>query len=121
MLLRILTQPTTTRYLKRYETVKHLPRCVCINTSANSAYFHDCAFQSRKWLNEAFTSMSVNVIEEISKGLKVLEGVGNITDRDSPEEFERVLDTITNYVDNMDISNGVYHVQNNDNIEGIIC
>jgi hypothetical protein len=54
--------------------------------------------------------MSVNVIEEISKGIKVLEGAGKITVRDSPEEFERALDTITNYVDNMDISNGVWKV-----------
>ncbi|CAB3379931.1 Hypothetical predicted protein [Cloeon dipterum] len=79
-------------------------------TNAPTPNYEPISEENRKWLNEAISDMSINVIEELTKGIKVLEQVGSISGSDSPEEFERVLDLITNYVDNMDISNDFHKI-----------
>ncbi|XP_059479988.1 hsp70-binding protein 1 [Neocloeon triangulifer] len=93
------------------ENMQQLLRLTLDATGNNEqANYNPLSEESRKWLNAALSDMSTNVIEELSKGIKVLEGVSNITDRDSPEEFERALDIITSYVDNMDISNDFHKI-----------
>jgi hypothetical protein len=63
--------------------------------------FNLCFKQDRQWLNEALSSCTVNVVEEMNKAIKIL--------KDNPNDVaacEQSLDILADFVDNADVSNG---------------
>jgi hypothetical protein len=51
--------------------------------------------------------MTVDVIAILLKSVDVLKTAGNLELEDDPTENEEALEQISNYVDNIDIANGL--------------
>ncbi|XP_012252016.2 hsp70-binding protein 1-like isoform X1 [Athalia rosae] len=66
--------------------------------------------ERQRFLNDALTSMTVNVIEELQKSIKVLLGASELRAEDDPSEYDKALEVIANYVDNMDTANDFYKI-----------
>lgn len=54
--------------------------------------------------------MSVNVIEELQKSIKILSNANELRSEDDPAEYDGALEVIADYVDNMDIANDFYKI-----------
>lgn len=62
--------------------------------------------QKKKFLEEALKSMTVDLIEVLTKALNKLKTVKDLKPEDDPEELEEALETISDTVDNIDLANG---------------
>ncbi|XP_011870979.1 PREDICTED: hsp70-binding protein 1 [Vollenhovia emeryi] len=66
--------------------------------------------QKKTFLNEALSSLTVNVIEELQKAVKVLTNVTNLRADDDSSEYESALERMADFVDNIDIANDLYNI-----------
>lgn len=66
--------------------------------------------QKKTFLNEALSSLTVNVIEELQKAVKVLSDVVNLRVDDDSSEYENTLERMADFVDNIDIANDFYKI-----------
>ncbi|XP_015114402.1 hsp70-binding protein 1 isoform X2 [Diachasma alloeum] len=66
--------------------------------------------ESKKFLNEALASLTVNVVEELQKSIKTLRNVMELRPEDDPSEYENALEVIAEYVDSIDIANDFYKI-----------
>lgn len=67
-------------------------------------------FQRKAFLTEALTSMSVNIIEELQKAVKLLSNVVDLRPDDDTSDYDAALERIVDSVDNMDIANDFYKI-----------
>ncbi|XP_039313830.1 hsp70-binding protein 1 [Solenopsis invicta] len=66
--------------------------------------------EKKTFLNEALSSLTVNVIEELQKAIQVLSNVVNLRVDDDLSEYENVLERMADFVDNIDIANDFYKI-----------
>ncbi|XP_078036893.1 hsp70-binding protein 1 [Augochlora pura] len=66
--------------------------------------------ERQRFLAEALSSLSCNVIEELQKGIKVLSNVVDLCPDDDTSQQEEALEGIADYVDNVDIANDFYKI-----------
>ncbi|KYM96307.1 PREDICTED: hsp70-binding protein 1 [Cyphomyrmex costatus] len=66
--------------------------------------------EKKIFLNEALSSLTVNVIEELQKAVQILSNVVNLRVDDDSSEYESVLERMTDFVDNIDIANDFYKI-----------
>ncbi|XP_033223496.1 hsp70-binding protein 1 [Belonocnema kinseyi] len=76
---------------------------------------HESRFQPldaerKKFLNEALASMTVNVIEELQKSIKILENVVDLRPDDNPADYEAALERISEFADSTDVANDFYKI-----------
>ncbi|XP_015586417.1 hsp70-binding protein 1 isoform X2 [Cephus cinctus] len=76
----------------------------------HSSQFQPLDEERKKFLDEALSSITVNVIEELQKAIKLLTGVGELQPGDDPSEYEVALERIADFVDNIDIANDFYKI-----------
>lgn len=67
-------------------------------------------FQRKKFLNEALSSLTVNVIDEVQKDVVRLQNVVELRPEDDPSDYEAALERMSDYCDSMDIANDFYKV-----------
>lgn len=53
--------------------------------------------------------MTIGVIEILQNSIKVLQNTNNLTEDSDPKEYVAALDSILEYVDNIDTANGNIH------------
>lgn len=72
----------------------------------------ECVYmlQKKTFLNEALSSLTVNVIEELQKAVQVLSNVINLRADDDSSEYEITLERIAEFIDNIDIANDFYKI-----------
>jgi len=66
--------------------------------------------EKKTFLNEALSSLTVNVAEELQKAVKVLSNVINLRMDDDSSEYEDTLERMADFVDNIDIANDFYKI-----------
>ncbi|XP_012064565.1 PREDICTED: hsp70-binding protein 1 [Atta cephalotes] len=66
--------------------------------------------EKKTFLNEALSSLTVNVIEELQKAVQILSNVNNLRADDDSLEYENVLERMADFVDNIDIANDFYKI-----------
>ncbi|XP_053598733.1 hsp70-binding protein 1 isoform X1 [Microplitis demolitor] len=66
--------------------------------------------ERKEFLSKALESLTVNVIEELQKSVKILSNVMELRDGDDPTECETALECIASYVDSIDIANDFYKI-----------
>ncbi|XP_001605940.1 hsp70-binding protein 1 isoform X2 [Nasonia vitripennis] len=66
--------------------------------------------ERKNFLNEALSSMAVNVIEELQKDVKLLHNVMDVRVEDDPSQYEAALDRIADLADSMDVANDFYKI-----------
>ena len=54
--------------------------------------------------------MTVNVIEELEKCIKILKNVVDLRSSDDPSQCEAALETISDFADNTDVANDFYKI-----------
>ncbi len=60
----------------------------------------------RRWLEDALQGLSVNIVEELGKALRVLDPERVLCTEEEPEEMENALEVIIDYVDSIDTARG---------------
>lgn len=63
--------------------------------------------QRKQFLENALKSMTVNVIEILQKQIAILKKVEQLSPSDDISSYEEAMDTILEYIDNVDIANGI--------------
>ncbi|CAL1681488.1 unnamed protein product [Lasius platythorax] len=66
--------------------------------------------EKKTFLNEALSSLTVNVIEEMQKAVQILSSVGDLRADDDSSEYENALERMADLVDNIDIANDFYKI-----------
>lgn len=66
--------------------------------------------QKKAFLNEALSSLTVNVIEEMQKAVQTLSNVNDLRAEDDSSEYENALERMADLVDNIDIANDFYKI-----------
>ncbi|XP_011684829.1 PREDICTED: hsp70-binding protein 1 [Wasmannia auropunctata] len=66
--------------------------------------------EKKTFLNDALSSLTVNVVEELQKAVQILSNVANLRADDDSLEFENALERMADYVDNIDIANDFYKI-----------
>lgn len=66
--------------------------------------------QKKTFLNEALSSLTVNVIERLEDAVRTLSEVINLRADDDSTEYENALDRVSDLVDNIDIANDFYKI-----------
>ncbi|CAL7952557.1 unnamed protein product [Xylocopa violacea] len=66
--------------------------------------------ERREFLKETLSSLSINVIEELQKAIKVLSNVIDLRPDDDTMMHETALERIADFVDNIDIANDFYKI-----------
>jgi len=61
-------------------------------------------------LDNALSSLTVNVIEELQTSVKILSNVNNLRSDDDASEYENTLEKMADFVDNIDIANDFYKI-----------
>lgn len=61
-------------------------------------------------MDNALSSLTVNVIEELQKSVKILSNVVNLRSDDDASEYESTLEKMTDFVDNIDVANDFYKI-----------
>lgn len=69
-----------------------------------------CLLQSKTFLNNALSSLTVNITEELQEVVRFLSNIVSLSDDDDPCEYESALEKISHYVDNIDIANDFYKI-----------
>ncbi|XP_046420526.1 hsp70-binding protein 1-like [Neodiprion fabricii] len=78
--------------------------------ASQSSQFQPLDQERQAFLNQALSSMTVNVIEELQKSIKVLSSASELQLENEPSQYDNALDVIANYVDNMDTANDFYKI-----------
>lgn len=68
--------------------------------------------QDRKFLENALKSMTLDIVEELLKHIKILQSANLIEGSVDSTKFEDALDSILDYVDNIDVANGKFTENN---------
>ncbi|XP_011301875.1 hsp70-binding protein 1 [Fopius arisanus] len=76
----------------------------------HSTHFTPMDEERKKFLNEAINSLTVNVIEELQKSIKLLRDVMELRPEDDPADYENALEVIAEYIDSTDIANDFYKI-----------
>lgn len=66
--------------------------------------------EKKTFLNEALSSLTMNVIEKMQKAVQILSGVGDLRADDDSSEYENALERMADLVDNIDIANDFYKI-----------
>ncbi|KAJ8687866.1 hypothetical protein QAD02_023661 [Eretmocerus hayati] len=66
--------------------------------------------ERKRFLENALTSITVNIAEELQKDVKLLHTVVELTEKDDPSEYEAALDRLADRVDSMDVANDFYKI-----------
>lgn len=66
--------------------------------------------ESKTFLNNALSSLTVNITEELQEVVRFLSNIVSLSDDDDPCEYESALEKISHYVDNIDIANDFYKI-----------
>ena len=64
--------------------------------------------ERRKWLEEALKGLSVDIIEELSKALKILNPDRVTNPDEDSERMEEALERLIDFVDSIDTANGKF-------------
>ncbi|XP_011142480.1 hsp70-binding protein 1 isoform X2 [Harpegnathos saltator] len=76
----------------------------------NKSQIYPLDEEKKTFLNNALSSLTVNVIEELQEDIKILSGIVNLkTDGDS-SIYENALNRISHHIDNIDIANDFYKI-----------
>ncbi|XP_076162338.1 hsp70-binding protein 1 [Ptiloglossa arizonensis] len=78
--------------------------------SANNISFNPMDEERRRFLEETFSSLTCNVVEELRKGIKILSNVVDLGPDDDTSQHETALEKIADYVDNIDVANDFYKI-----------
>ncbi|XP_076618671.1 hsp70-binding protein 1 [Colletes latitarsis] len=78
--------------------------------STNDTSFNPMDKEKRQFLENMFSSLSCNVIEELQKNIKILSNVVDLGPDDDTSQYEIALESIADYVDNTDIANDFYKI-----------
>ncbi|XP_063974999.1 hsp70-binding protein 1-like isoform X2 [Diachasmimorpha longicaudata] len=73
-------------------------------------YFAPMEDERKKFLNEALNSLTVSMVKEIQKSIRILRKVPKLSPEDDPSEYENALEMITENVDDIDIARDFYKV-----------
>lgn len=65
------------------------------------------SFQRRKFLEDALKALTIDVTEVLLNEIKVFDNVANVTPNMPAREYTEAFYTIMEYVDNIDVANGV--------------
>ncbi|EZA60831.1 hypothetical protein DMN91_007726 [Ooceraea biroi] len=76
----------------------------------NKSQIYPLDEQKKTFLNEALSSLTVNVIEELQKAVRVLSNVPNLRADDDVSDYENALEGIADFVDGVDIANDFYKI-----------
>ncbi|XP_043282161.1 hsp70-binding protein 1 [Venturia canescens] len=98
-------QPTNLPGLLRFAMEAAQPEGV-----PHSSHVQPIDEERKQFLTQALNSMTVNIIEELQKAVKVLSNVVDLAPHDDPSEHELALERIADSVDNMDIANDFYKI-----------
>nr|XP_023014471.1 hsp70-binding protein 1-like [Leptinotarsa decemlineata]XP_023014472.1 hsp70-binding protein 1-like [Leptinotarsa decemlineata] len=76
---------------------------------------HDSVFQPldeerKRFLENALKSMTIDVVEVLQKQIQTLRKIENLKPGDDTTEFVEAIDTILEYVDNIDIANDFHKI-----------
>lgn len=52
--------------------------------------------------------MTGDIVNELLKNIKIVQKANELSEDDSPTECEEALDHLFEYVDNLDVANGMY-------------
>lgn len=66
--------------------------------------------ERQKFLSDALSSLTVNVIEELQKAVKILSNVVDLRPDDDSSEYDAALERIADFVDSIDIANDFYKI-----------
>ncbi|XP_077273419.1 hsp70-binding protein 1 isoform X1 [Temnothorax americanus] len=66
--------------------------------------------EKKAFLNDALSSLTVNVIEELQKAVQILSNVIDLRSDDDSSEYENTLERMADFVDNIDIANDFYKI-----------
>ncbi|XP_017890008.1 hsp70-binding protein 1 [Ceratina calcarata] len=97
-------QPTNLQGLLRYAME------ATNSQNTNESQFQPMDEERKEFLKQTLSSLSINIIEELQKSLKVLSNVVDLRPDDDTSEHEAALETIADYVDNIDIANDFYKI-----------
>ncbi|XP_014216564.1 hsp70-binding protein 1 isoform X2 [Copidosoma floridanum] len=78
--------------------------------TTNQSKFLPIDEEKKRFLNNALSSMTVNVIEELQRDIKTLENVVNLRNEDDASEYEIILDRIADRVGSLDVANDFYKI-----------
>ncbi|XP_034952564.1 hsp70-binding protein 1 [Chelonus insularis] len=76
----------------------------------HESHFQPLDEERKKFLNDALNSLTVNVIEELKKSIKILSNVMELRSEDDATEYETALECIASYVDSMDVAVDFYKI-----------
>jgi hsp70-interacting protein len=71
--------------------------------TTHESHFTQMTPENRKFLEDALKSMTLDVIEELNKAMRTLQG-GNASEEDQVQSLE----VVTNFVADMDTANGEF-------------
>nr|XP_012220556.1 PREDICTED: hsp70-binding protein 1 [Linepithema humile] len=66
--------------------------------------------EKKTFLDNALSSLTVNVIDELQKSVKILSNVINLRSDDDASEYENTLEKMADFVDNIDVANDFYKI-----------
>ncbi|KAI4496520.1 hypothetical protein M0804_000330 [Polistes exclamans] len=66
--------------------------------------------EKKKFLSEALSSLTVNVIEELQKAIKILSNVADLRPDGNSSEYDAALERIADFVDSIDVANDFYKI-----------
>lgn len=100
-------QPTNLQGLLRFAMEATNSQATATDSSNQ---FQPIDQERQQFLKETLSSLSVNVIEELQKAIKVLSNVVDLRPDDDTSEHETALERIADFVDNIDIANDFYKI-----------
>nr|CAG4650517.1 EOG090X0EEI [Sida crystallina] len=78
--------------------------------ASDESRFSGMTEERRRWLEEALKGMSVDIIEELSKALRILNPTRILCPEEDPEEMEEALEGIIDFVDSIDTANDFHKI-----------
>lgn len=96
-------QPRPARDMKGL--LRFAMEATAMEDAPSASHFQPMDDERRKFLEDTLKSMTVDLIEVISKSLTTLSGVKDLKQDDDAEEYEEALETISDIVDNIDLAN----------------
>lgn len=76
----------------------------------NESQFQPLDEERKEFLKQTLSSLSINMVEELQKALKVLSNVVDLRPDDDTSEHEAALETIADFVDSIDVANDFYKI-----------
>ncbi|XP_011499329.1 PREDICTED: hsp70-binding protein 1-like [Ceratosolen solmsi marchali] len=81
-----------------------------VEDAPNESNFYPIDDERKRFLDEALSSMSVNITDELQKDVKLLKNIMDLREEDDPSEYEAALDRVTDWADSMDMANDFYKI-----------